>query len=317
MAFSPAVSRSFFLCLCLGALFLSACSSTGDMSAQRPETSADTSVKIDHAIEKALSKAEKEGNKQDSLALLENIYRRNDTNPEVAVRYARALREDEQMNRARLILTPHSGKNDPYQPALTEMAMIHLGLGQYKEAEKHARNAVLLNEKDGRAYLALGTALDAQGLHNEAEDAFRKGLDMWKGDPAPILNNLALNLAAQGQTSEALNVLEKAREISPRRLEIERNYRIISTLNETAVPRAPKPPRKPASLEKKQAKFKGLTTTQDNPKAATMTPPEKREPITLVEPAGGPKKEKADPETVKTEEGTKRAAPGPTGSIND
>ena len=288
MAFPRALSRSLFLCLALTALGLSACSSTGETYTDSSSTTSSLSTsetKIDRAIERALAKAEKEGNKKESLVLLENIYKRNNSNPEVAVRYARALREDEQMNRARLVLSPYTGKEEPYQPALTEMAMVNLGLGQYKDAERYSRNAALLDEKDGRAYLALGTALDAQGEHAEAEDAFRKGLDQWKGDPAPILNNLALNLAAQGQTAEALKVLEKARKLSPRRIEIERNYRIISTLNETVGPRVPKPPRKPEILLEKKAEFKGLTT---GIKTATMTPPEQREPITQIEPAAGP-----------------------------
>ncbi len=290
---SPVYARFFKLALpCLMVMTLAACQSATTRTAgedSRPSTSLSTGeTKVDRAIERALAQAEREGNKQESLVLLENIYNRNKTNPEVAVRYSRALREDEQMNRARLVLQPHTGKKDPYQPALTEMSMIHLGLGQYKEAEKFSRRASTLDEKDGRAFLALGTALDAQGLHQEAEEAFRTGLDEWKGDPAPILNNLALNLAAQGKVPEALKVLEKARDLSPRRMEIERNYRIISTLNETVGPRVPKPPPKPAALQDKEAR---VTPAEDPVKTATMTAPEEREPITTIEPASGVEQE--------------------------
>lgn len=303
------------LIFCLCALTLSACSSGSMVSEgdkQLVTSSTDkTRAGIDRAIEKALARAEAEGNKEESLALLENIYKRNNTNPEVAVRYARALREDEQMNKARLVLSPHTGK-EPYQPALTEMAMVNLGLGQYDQAKKYAREASVLDEKDGRAYLALGTAQDALGEHEQAEEAFREGLEKWKGDPAPILNNLALNLAAQGQTAEALSVLEKARKLSPRRMEIERNYRIISTLNETVTPRAPKPPRKPGTLPDKEASFKGLKTQNGadiknelDIKEAKMTAPEEREPITLIEPASG------------QEAGGGESAPSSFGSINN
>ena len=232
------------------AAILSACAATPGtetVATQTPVTSSVSSgdENVDRAVEQALNRALKEGDTEESLSLLEKLYNRNTANPDVAVRYARALREDEQMNRARLILTPFTRGEDPYQPALTEMAMIHLGLGQYKEAEKFSKKASALDDKDGRAFLALGTALDAQGKHEPAEEAFRKGLDEWRGDPAPILNNLALNLAAQGKVPEALKILEKARDLSPGRMEIERNYRIISTLNETVGPRIPTPQPKP------------------------------------------------------------------------
>ena len=88
------------------------------------------------------------------------------------------------------------------------------------------------NPQDYLAYQNLGIALDAKEMHPEAERAFRKGLEHWKGDPTTIMNNLALNLATQGFIDEAIEVLERAQALSPDRIEIERNLRIIRTLNE-------------------------------------------------------------------------------------
>lgn len=225
-------SRRFF-CSSLAiasALALSGCGTTGTTAQSRPMGTVDT------AMEKALKQAESQGDTQQTLMLLEQIHARNPDNVVVATRFAKTLREDEQLNKARLILSPYV-KNDEADPeALTEMSMIHISLGEYKDAEQYARQAITANSKDGHSYLALGTALDAQGYHEQAEVAFRRGLENWKGDTAPILNNLALNLASQGHLDEALNVLEKAREIAPQRMEIERNYRIISTLRETSGP---------------------------------------------------------------------------------
>jgi Flp pilus assembly protein TadD len=237
----------------VSALALSACGTTGSTAGS---ASAKPSGSVDVAIEKALDQAEAQGDTQQTLALMEQMYQRDPSNAVVATRFARVLREDEQLNKARLVLNSHVDGDKADVEAVTEMSMVHLGLGQYKDAEQYARQAVTMDESNGRAYLALGTALDAQNYHEQAEVAFRKGLDNWKGDPAPILNNLALNLASQGHLEEALGVLEKARKISPRRTEIERNFRIISTLQETAIPdespaaggppqEAPVPARKP------------------------------------------------------------------------
>ena len=101
------------------------------------------------------------------------------------------------------------------------------------------------DSNDARAYHYLGIALDAQGKHPEAEKAFRKGLDMWQGDPTPIMNNLALNLSSQGYLDEASEILEKARAVSPNRLEVERNLRIITALRQSENPTTPKPRKKP------------------------------------------------------------------------
>ena len=222
--------------LMMSALALSACGTTGSAGST---ASAKPTGSLDNAIDKALKQAEASGDRQQSLILMEQIYQRDTGNVVVATRFARALREDEQLNKARQVLAPIADSENADSESVTEMAMIHLGLGQYKEAEKYSRKAVTLDDKNGRAYLSLGTALDAQNYHEQAEVAFRRGLDNWKGDPAPILNNLALNLASQGHLEESLGVLEKARKISPHRTEIERNYRIISTLQETAVPATP------------------------------------------------------------------------------
>ena len=112
------------------------------------------------------------------------------------------------------------------------MSMIALGLGNYDLAEKYAKEAVIQDPTDHFAFQNLGIALDAKEMHPEAERAFRKALENWEGDPTTIMNNLALNLATQGFIDEAIEILEKAKALSPDRIEIERNLRIIRTLNE-------------------------------------------------------------------------------------
>lgn len=247
------ISNSFLAGLMMAsALVLSACTATTSGTGEGPKTSMGTTATgtpeksavqntIDGALEQAITDAESRGDKKETLTLLEQIYKRNSNDPIVASRYARALREDEQLKRARQVLTPFTGNKTGHPEALTEMAMVNLGLGEYDGAITAAQRSIDLDESQGRAFLALGTALDAQGDHVGAEKAFRRGLNIWKGDPAPILNNLALNLAAQGNIDEALSVLDRARKLSPGRMEIERNYRIISTLNEGQVKKKPAP----------------------------------------------------------------------------
>lgn len=234
------------LLIFVSVIALSAC---GTSQSEKPVTSMNPRLKtsaIDRAMESALNKAEAAGNKQEILATLAQVHKRNLGDPIVATRYARALREDDQVNEAIRTLVPFVTPPNDNIDAITEMSMVQLSAADYAEAEKYAQNAIEMNDKNARAYLALGTALDAQQKHEAAETAFRNGVKNWKGDASPILNNLALNLASQGHLKEALSLLEKAIKESPNRLELERNRRIISTLLETTNEPAPAPTVKPS-----------------------------------------------------------------------
>ncbi|MEM7618222.1 MAG: tetratricopeptide repeat protein [Pseudomonadota bacterium] len=221
---------------------LTACASSGTTptgSYQSNNTNYNNSVapeptkSINTSTEKILAEAEAAGDKQLVLENLKTLHAENPEDPIVATRYGRALREDDQVNAAVRILTSFTKGTSASGEALTEMAMAQLALGKFETAEKYAERATSADKKNGRAYLALGTALDAQKKHQPAEIAFRKGLKYWKGKSTPILNNLALNLASQGHLEEALSLIEKAQKLAPGRMDLERNRRIIATLLET------------------------------------------------------------------------------------
>jgi Flp pilus assembly protein TadD len=211
-------------------LALAACGTTSDANV----TNKAGASRVDTILERAAREAKASGNTVETAALLEQLHTNNPNDPAIATSFGQALREDEQFTKARQVLYPFTQGKTPYPDAVMELAMVQLSLGQYKEAELTARDAVQLDPESGRAYLALGTALDAQNYHEQAEVAFRRGIDKWKGDPAPIMNNLALNLASQNKLDQAIDMLKKAKEISPGRIELERNLRIVTTLKEGA-----------------------------------------------------------------------------------
>lgn len=199
--------------------------------------------RIDSALSRAADAAGDTGNTGQSVILAERVYKRNPEDPDAAVKYARALREAEYYNRASVILLPFVNGENTHAQAQTENAAVQLALGNYVAAEKSAQQAIIKEPDNHQALHYLGIALDAQGMHKEAERAFRKGLDTWQGDPTPIINNLALNLASQGYLDEALELLDKALAVSPERTELERNYRIISALQKTPSNHAAPAPR--------------------------------------------------------------------------
>ena len=289
--------------LSVSVLALAACGTTTDPNRSNPSDAA----RVDSILERAAREAKASGNKAETVVLLAQVHERNPKDAAVATSYGQALREDEQFNLARQVLLPFSNGKNAYPDAVTEHSMVELAHGQYKEAELTARRAVEMDPKSGRAYLALGTALDAQNYHEQAEVAFRRGLDQWKGDPAPMMNNLALNLASQNKLDQAIDMLRKAQEISPGRMELERNLRIISTLKEgandfytkpaaTAKP-APAPVKQEAAKAEEKPEAKEDVANKQLPakekaaepakktesvKKATKTAPEKIEPAANV-----------------------------------
>jgi Flp pilus assembly protein TadD len=214
-------------------LALGGCQTTGtDRAADSYSSPSSQEQRLDAAIEKAAIQASMSGSSSARLLALEKQYKRNSDGPAYALAYAQGLRQAGYLNRASVILAPFADKDEALIGVKTEMSMIALGLGDYDTAERYAQEAIIQDPGDHYAYQNLGIALDAKEMHPEAERAFRKGLEYWEGDPTTIMNNLALNLATQGYIDDAVEVLEKAKKISPDRIEIERNLRIIRTLNE-------------------------------------------------------------------------------------
>jgi len=168
---------------------------------------------------------------KDSLPVIESMYKRNSEDPDIARRYAKALRENGRAQRAHIVLTPFAEKTKDAR-VLSEYSAVQSAMGNYGEAEKYARRAVSAAPESGEAHQVLGVALEAQSKHEPAEVSFRKALEHWQGNPTPVLNNLGLNLAAQGFLDEAVDTLRRASALSPERSEIERNLRIVTALQQ-------------------------------------------------------------------------------------
>lgn len=200
------------------ALMLAACQTTGSTG----KTATDP---VDAALQRGTASG------PESLSSIERLYKQDSDNPQLAVRYARALRENGRMTRAAMVLNPLiENPKTKTVGVITEFAAVQASMGNYEAAEKHARAAVVQDQNSAEAYHVLGIALDAQGFNKQAEVAFRKALDNWSGDPSPVLNNLGLNLAAQGFLDESISTLRRAAALAPNKTEIERNLRIVQAL---------------------------------------------------------------------------------------
>ena len=254
----------------------------------------------------SMTHAAKEKKAPRSVSFLEGAYSRNSGDVAIATEYAESLRLAGDLNKAALVLAPFA--NDKGSPADTkaEYAAIQLAMGNNPGAEQFAQKAVLQDPENYLAYHYLGIALDSQSKHEEAERAFRKGLEYWVGDPVPIMNNLALNLTAQGYLDEASELLQKAQALDPDRIELERNLRIVRALQQSQGRLVPKPAAKPEM--KTEFKTKPKLEVESKPEVKTEAKPAPAKKEEKKEEKAAEKKSDQKPAPAKAEKAEPPAA---------
>lgn len=239
-------TASHFALLISASALISACQTTGTPGNTASSSSGfDHMSRLDSALARAAHSASASGNSGQSLAILEKIYTRNSEDEKAAVEYAAALRDAGHLTQANMVLAPFANGASSSSLALSEYAALKIEMGEYESAQEYAQKAIKQDATNGEAHQYLGIALDAQEKYPEGEQAFRKALEHWSGDPTAVMNNLALNLAAQGYFEEAFTILERAKALSPYKIEVERNLRIVRALQQTEGGWVPKPKARP------------------------------------------------------------------------
>jgi|DeeseametaMP0747_FD_contig_81_107076_length_1985_multi_5_in_0_out_0_2 Flp pilus assembly protein TadD len=233
-------NKIFTALLCSSVLALGACGG-GHHANKHASLSYDKGV--DSALQKAAQVAQDQGASRESLLFYEELYRRNPKDVLATKDYTKALRHAGQVEKAEIILEAWQGKDVSLD---VEYGKVLLALGRFPEAQNIA-HAVLKKDKDNAgAHHVLGLALDANGLHAEAEKHLRLALENWQGSPVPVLNNLALNLAAQDKKSEALALVDKALIYAPHEEYLNKNRALIASLKGALSHKAPRPVAKPS-----------------------------------------------------------------------
>ncbi len=226
-------------------LSINACSTTSQTTNNQQGSDAVSKIYSSEASKTYDSSSIYARNNDKSMAALERDYKKKPDDVNRAAEYAAGLREEGALDIAQTILEPFAKEKNASSLALSEYAAIMLADGRNEAAENYAQKAILADPNNFQAFHRLGISLDAQSKYEPAERAYRQGLEIWQGNPTSIMNNLALNLASQKHLNEAVEILAKAKEISPDRIEIERNLRIVLALQQAEGAPAPKPVRKP------------------------------------------------------------------------
>ncbi|TBU90030.1 tetratricopeptide repeat protein [Phytopseudomonas dryadis] len=197
----------------LFALLLSGCAGIAPLSSQAPlGKEAREALKLAHTLRdnQRLQAAHEVYARMDERGQLDGSYLLEYATVAAAVRppqEALALYE-----RARLSL----GGDLQAMPAEQRLALCngvgraHLALGRAQRAEGDFRCALETDSANPQAHNGLGVALNLQGHDEQARQQFEQALH---SDPgySPALNNLALSWLANGDSSQAIGLLNQAR----------------------------------------------------------------------------------------------------------
>ncbi len=88
------------------------------------------------------------------------------------------------------------------------LSLVELSLGKIDAAMQWAKTATELNHASAAAWTHLGMALDARGEFVQAEQAYRRALEL-PGPQGPILRSLATNLLYQQRPTDAMALLKQ------------------------------------------------------------------------------------------------------------
>jgi Flp pilus assembly protein TadD len=136
-------------------------------------------------------------------------YRANPNDPNIAIAFAQALRNNGQEAQAVAVMQQASIKHPQNRAVLGAYGRALADTGQYQQALDVFTRAHSPDAPDWRILNAQGTVLDQMGRHNEAQRYYRTALKIVPDEPA-VLSNLGLSYALSKQLPQAETALRTA-----------------------------------------------------------------------------------------------------------
>ena len=138
-------------------------------------------------------------------------YQENRNDPEVASRYANALRNSGQRAQALAVLEQASIANPHQKSLLGAYGRALAEVGRYDQALEVLSRAHTPDQPDWRILNVQGAVLDQMGRHDEARRHYSSALKI-KPDEPSILSNLGLSYALTNNLKRAEETLQRASE---------------------------------------------------------------------------------------------------------
>jgi Flp pilus assembly protein TadD len=146
--------------------------------------------------------------RRDGEALGER-FRANPRDPDVAIRYAQALRATGQRTQAAAVLETAALHNPEHRPLLGAFGRALADAGNYKQALGVLERAHSPDQPDWRVLSVQGAVLDQMGRHEEAQRYYASALRIVPEEPS-VLSNLGLSYALAKDLKRAEETLRRA-----------------------------------------------------------------------------------------------------------
>jgi Flp pilus assembly protein TadD len=178
-------------------------------------------------------------------------YRANPSDPEVAARYAQALRATGQRAQAVAILEQAAMANPRNKVLLGEYGRALAEAGQYEQALEVLDRAHTPENPDWHILSAQGAVLDQMGRHEEAQRHYLTALKIVPDEPT-VLSNLGLSYALSKDLKNAEATLRRAAAHLPVDPRVRQNLALVVGLQgrfdeAEAIARADLPPEEAAA----------------------------------------------------------------------
>jgi len=143
------------------------------------------------------------------LEATSKAYRANPSDPEVAMRHARALRIIGQRTQAAAVLEQAALRNPKHRALLGAYGRALADSGNYAQALEVLERAHSPDQPDWRILSAQGAVLDQLGRHEDARKHYESALRLMPDEPT-VLSNLGLSYALSRDLAQAEATLRRA-----------------------------------------------------------------------------------------------------------
>lgn len=202
----PLVLRAARLVGSIALLALVAGTAGGCMMASTGAGMASTSS---GAVAPASTAAATEADWRRELEASSQAYRANPSNPDVAIRHARALRVIGQRSQAAAVLEQAALRNPKHRALLGAYGRALADSGNYAQALEVLERAHSPDQPDWRILSAQGAVLDQMGRHDDARAHYESALRLMPDEPT-VLSNLGLSYALSRNLPQAETTLRRA-----------------------------------------------------------------------------------------------------------
>ena len=144
----------------------------------------------------------------DAQALGEK-FRADPRDPDIAIRYARALRATGQRTQAAAVLETAALHNPNNKPLLGAYGRALADSGSFKQALEVLERAHSPDQPDWRVLSVQGAVLDQMGRHEEAQRYYASALKIMPDEPS-VMSNLGLSYALSKDLRRAEETLRRA-----------------------------------------------------------------------------------------------------------